>query len=494
MVPKEPRSNPFTGDGDAHVLRARWMAAKMRMAMGLLGVAMIIAEPRLLERPALGIVGFVLVALTAVAQVSPRQGELARSEEWLTATATTLIVGLEDERVSALTLLWLASVAAGVMARGGRLHLLASAAVIAGLVLPVAREGGLTMQYATALCAFLGVLFACGGVTRELAYLLRQARRQAERAEALLLAGDIAARVSGRRSEREEEHERAPRGVTGVSEEDLPRVRGSLSQLLAGQGLAMVVQPIIDMRSGAAHAYEALARFGEPGDGGSPLRWFELADRLGERAALERRCLGAALELFDRRPAGARLSVNLSAPVLLDPRTLALLEEVGARRPDGLRGLIIELTEETLINSDTPLHSALAPLRARGARVAVDDMGAGYSGLRQITVVHPSYLKLDRSLVSGIDADGERAALVGALAGYARQVNSLLVAEGIETEAELRALRRLGVPLGQGFYLSRPAAPWPEVSGEVREVVLDRPAGESGPLTPARLAPLRAAV
>jgi EAL domain-containing protein (putative c-di-GMP-specific phosphodiesterase class I) len=79
--------------------------------------------------------------------------------------------------------------------------------------------------------------------------------------------------------------------------------------------------------------------------------------------------------------------------------------------------------------------------------------------------VHPSYLKLDRSLIVGIDGDAERAALVRALSGYAESVGSLLVAEAIETRQELQTLRELGVPLVQGFYLARPAAPWPKLAG-----------------------------
>jgi EAL domain-containing protein (putative c-di-GMP-specific phosphodiesterase class I) len=226
----------------------------------------------------------------------------------------------------------------------------------------------------------------------------------------------------------------------------------------------MVVQPIADVRSGSVHAYEALARFGQPREGMSPLHWFSLAHELGQRPALERACLRGALELLAARPSGTSLSVNLSAPVLLEAETMAMLEAAGDALADDLRGLIVEITEETLVHSDTQLAGAIEPLRARGARLAVDDMGAGYSGLRQITTVHPTYLKLDRSLVSGIDGDDERAALVQALAGYSTQVGSLLVAEGVETAAELRTIRRLGVPLVQGFYLSRPGRPWPQVS------------------------------
>jgi EAL domain-containing protein (putative c-di-GMP-specific phosphodiesterase class I) len=105
-------------------------------------------------------------------------------------------------------------------------------------------------------------------------------------------------------------------------------------------------------------------------------------------------------------------------------------------------------------------------------------MGAGYSGLRQITNVHPSYLKLDRSLVSGIDGDGERAALVGALAGYSRQVGCLLLAEGVETEAELREVRRLGVPLVQGFFLARPAPAWPALDPNAHSALHVQPIHE----------------
>jgi EAL domain-containing protein (putative c-di-GMP-specific phosphodiesterase class I) len=125
------------------------------------------------------------------------------------------------------------------------------------------------------------------------------------------------------------------------------------------------------------------------------------------------------------------------------------------------------VTEEALVHNEAQLDAVLAPLRERGAQMAVDDMGAGYSGLNQIMAVHPRYLKLDRSLISGIDVDHERSALVAALANYAERVGSLLVAEGMETESELRTLIELSVPLAQGFYLARPGRPWPSLATDV---------------------------
>ncbi|WP_267128323.1 EAL domain-containing protein [Baekduia soli] len=176
------------------------------------------------------------------------------------------------------------------------------------------------------------------------------------------------------------------------------------------------------------------------------------------RGQLELACLRAALELVPRLPEGSLLSVNVSGPVLLDERTLALLLEQPA-----LDRVIVEITEDALVQDDAGFHAALAPLVARGVRLAVDDMGAGYSGLRQITALRPAYLKLDRSLVRGVDASPDRAALIEALLHYAGRTGGLLVAEGVETRSELDAVRRLGVPLVQGFHYGRPGAPWPVV-------------------------------
>ena len=456
--------DPEPIETDGHVLRARRTAAVTRVSMGVIGVGLTLAKPHLLPHPALGTAGFVIIGLTGVVQLAAPALAWLSIEESLSASAGVLIIGLGSEHVTALTLLWLVALASGVLARGGRVHWIGRTVVLCALALPVLRYGQLSAEYAALLVSSVGLLLTSGRLTSELNVLLRQARLQAQSAETLLLAGDIAARVADR-SERAATARSAPRlrlrkgpGAAPGSDD-----RRSLQRAIAGKGLSMVVQPIVDIRSGAVHAYEALARFAEPRRDGSPLHWFSLAEELGERSALERACLRQALELFAHRPEGTRLAVNVSVPALLDPLTTTMLDEARADGLDGLDGLIVEITEDTLVHADMGLQRAIAPLLARGAHLAVDDMGAGYSGLRQITSVRPDYLKLDRSLISGIDGDSERAALVGALAGYSNQVGSMLVAEGVETEAELAVVRSLGVPLVQGYYFSRPARPWPEV-------------------------------
>jgi diguanylate cyclase (GGDEF)-like protein len=565
-------------EGDEHVRRARRTAAWTRAAIGAAGIGLIVARPGLLPHPAFGLAGFATIMLTAVVHLYSKARSWLRGEESLAAAAAILIVGLGNQQVDVLSILWLAAVASGVMARGGRVHWIGRTVVLLALALPVIREGRLSEEHAGLIVAAIGLLLTIGRLTVELNSLLRRARwdadhdgltellsrsafrnelerasvsATAERPLSLLLfdldgfgavnktaghaAGDqllrefaellgahlgpsaIAGRLGGdefavllhgggglelagrlraalpqgdadgRRISASGGVAHAPRD--GSDANALLRAadialrvakqapggghfceyagaslggeqlgaRAALRRIIDGDGLTMVVQPIVDLRSGLIHAYEALARFGANGSE-SPLQWFALADELGEREALERACLREALELFCRRPRNVRLSVNLSAPVLSDRETLRMLE-----RTRDLDGLIIEVTEEALVHNEAQLDAVLAPLRERGVQMAVDDMGAGYSGLSQIMAVHPRYLKLDRSLIAGIDTDHERSALVAALAGYAERVGSLLVAEGMETEAELLRLIELGVPLAQGFYLGRPGRPWPRL-------------------------------
>jgi EAL domain-containing protein (putative c-di-GMP-specific phosphodiesterase class I) len=460
---------PFAIERDDPIARARHTASVSRVALGVFGIVLILDRPDLLPLPGCGIAGFAVIVVTALLQLADLRIVWVQAEESFAATAAILIIGVQDERVSAITLLWMVALAAGLMARGGRVHWIGRLVVLVALALPIVRTGGLGLEYAAFIVALLALQLTAGRLTVELNSLLSDARHDAENAETLLLAGEISSRVI----QRDEVAMRdgaavdlrpaSPGPAPAPTDAEVARTRAALARLIAGDGLRMVVQPIVDLRCGRVHAYEALARFGRRRTDHSPLHWFAIADELGEREALERACLRAALELFETRPAGARIAVNLSIPALLDPATFELLDDFAASRRDGLDGLIVEITEETLVGSTREVLRVGDTLRELGARLAVDDVGAGYSGLRQIIEVLPDYLKLDRSLVSDIDSDPDRAALVSAIAGYSRHVRSLLVAEGIEREEERRTLESLDVPLAQGFHLAMPGEPWPEV-------------------------------
>jgi diguanylate cyclase (GGDEF)-like protein len=248
-------------------------------------------------------------------------------------------------------------------------------------------------------------------------------------------------------------------------------------EMIEDERIEIVVQPIVDLHGGGILAWEALARF-ESAAGHGPAHWFALAESLGMRVDLELACLRRAVALQDQLSAGVLLSVNVSAQALHDPRIRRVLLESSPQ------SLIVELTEEGLVRDLGALRADLEPLLARGIKLAVDDMGAGYSNLRQVTALGPSLVKLDRTLVDGIDSAPAQFALLDALIGYAQRTGAQIVAEGIETEAELEVLRALGVTYGQGYLLAAPAPPWPEVCLEPAQPVSGQgPVHGSRPVT-----------
>jgi EAL domain-containing protein (putative c-di-GMP-specific phosphodiesterase class I) len=211
----------------------------------------------------------------------------------------------------------------------------------------------------------------------------------------------------------------------------------------------MVFHPIVDLETRREIGMEALARFGsipmKPPD-----QWFAEATALELGLQLELRTLSEALEALPRIPDGTFLSVNCSHHAAVSPAFVERLDGVEDR-------IVLEITEHEAIGDYGALAEALAPLRERGLRVAVDDVGAGYASLRHALQLAPDMVKMDISLTRGIDRDSGLRALATALISFADETNMTIVAEGIETAGELHALRELGVRYGQGFYLALPA-------------------------------------
>jgi EAL domain-containing protein (putative c-di-GMP-specific phosphodiesterase class I) len=217
-------------------------------------------------------------------------------------------------------------------------------------------------------------------------------------------------------------------------------------------GLRSHYQPIVDLTTGRPVGFEALARFGA---GVSPAAAFERARAAGRLLELEAAAVRAALA-EGPAPADARLSINFSPSALNDAAVLGNL-------PADLSRIIVEVTENDLVTDDAVIGTALAALRRRGAMIAVDDAGAGYASFRQVLVLRPDIIKIDRSLVSGVHQDPAKAALVRAFVTLGRDLGSSVCAEGIEDAAELRALADLGVGSGQGYLFARPRPAWPTV-------------------------------
>ena len=211
----------------------------------------------------------------------------------------------------------------------------------------------------------------------------------------------------------------------------------------------VVFQPIYDLATKKMRAVEALARFHiEPLR--SPDIWFSEAAELGLGTQLEAQAIRHALEFLPRLPANVDLTLNMSPEVVFDGVLPKLLQRVDLKR------IVAEITEHAAIYDYAGLLGELAPLRERGLRLAVDDAGAGYSGLRHILEMEPDLVKLDVGLTRSIDHDRKRRALTQALIAFARETQVELIAEGVETASELTALSELGIGSAQGFHLARP--------------------------------------
>jgi diguanylate cyclase (GGDEF)-like protein len=237
---------------------------------------------------------------------------------------------------------------------------------------------------------------------------------------------------------------------SGPTQADLERAQ-LLAVIDTPGAITPVFQPIFDLRSQEIVGYEALSRF--PAEvGHTPQEWFDLARKHGLAVELEAAAVRAALDV-PGRPAGASLSLNLSPEALLSGRDALNL-------PEDLSAITIEVTENALVTEGPELELALQDLRARGARIAVDDAGVGYAGFAQLVRVRPDVVKLDRSLVESVNVQPTKAAVIKAFVGFAQDTGALICAEGIETAGELRVVRLLGSATGQGFLLGRPDADW----------------------------------
>lgn len=230
-----------------------------------------------------------------------------------------------------------------------------------------------------------------------------------------------------------------------------------VKKVLAGmREVRLALQPVVELDHGEVVGYEALARFGAGHR--SPGPYFAAADELDRRPELEALLVQHALDLRDDVPAGRFLAVNVSPALLASGPVWTTLAGAG-----GLDGVVLELTEHTPVDNLSRLRRRLDTLRAAGAVLALDDVGAGWSGLQQVVDLRPDIVKLDRSLVAKLHEDPARHAVAELLGAFTEKVGGQLLAEGVERIEELASLLELNVHLAQGWLLGRPQFGWPEI-------------------------------
>jgi EAL domain-containing protein (putative c-di-GMP-specific phosphodiesterase class I) len=238
------------------------------------------------------------------------------------------------------------------------------------------------------------------------------------------------------------------------------QVLDRLEPLMALGGPLVVLQPIVELATGARIGAEALSRF--------PAAWekapdvcFAEAHSVGLGDELELQALASAAEHLELVP--GYIAMNISPATLLTPEAAALFDRLPLDR------VLLELSEHDQVEDYDALMAVLTPLRERGMRLAIDDVGAGFSSLRHIVLTAPDVIKLDRSMIDGVSTDPVLTTLVRSLVSFGHDCDSQVVAEGVETEEDAAALLALGVDYGQGWHFGRPApaedlmAPFPVV-------------------------------
>ncbi|MBU1230210.1 MAG: GGDEF domain-containing protein [Proteobacteria bacterium] len=237
------------------------------------------------------------------------------------------------------------------------------------------------------------------------------------------------------------------------------------NDILHNRAVQAVFQPIADFTSGTILAWEALTRGPQGTAFQSPAMLFEFAEQSGKLFALERLCREKAIGTLGAIAPGQKLFLNIHPKTMADPefthgKTLELLEAAGLTP----QNIVFEITERHSITEFALFHRTLDHYRSQGYLVAVDDAGAGYSGLTTIAQIRPEFIKIDMDLIQGIDKDPVKRALIETFVTFADKIGSKIIAEGIESQAQAACLVDIGVHYGQGYYLAKPAAPKPPLA------------------------------
>lgn len=257
------------------------------------------------------------------------------------------------------------------------------------------------------------------------------------------------------------------------------RTTVAIRRLLDTRALKVVYQPVVDLKTKKIFAYEALVRSKSP-DFESPMSLFA--------AAVQHSCTGELGRII-RELAIAGCPTH---PLFLNIHPAELNDKFVVQPDDPIfrhtEDVYLEITEGVPLSHFRLCQSILSEVRGRGVYLVVDDLGAGYSNLRYIADLHPRIVKLDRDLVAGLRSGTRMFKLVSAIVVLCRELDAMVVAEGIETAEELEAVQEAGARFGQGYLLARPAFPpppvsWPTAPGRKAERTTVRGAPKEPPLS-----------
>jgi EAL domain-containing protein (putative c-di-GMP-specific phosphodiesterase class I) len=220
--------------------------------------------------------------------------------------------------------------------------------------------------------------------------------------------------------------------------------------------LWVAFQPIVDATTTHCIGYEALLRSDEPSLP-HPTAVLEAAKRLGQLETVGRTMRDRVASVFDGEARPELLFVNLHIADLLDPHLLSPNSALSRLAPQ----VVLEITERAALDDISDVANRIASLRELGYRVAIDDLGAGYSGLTTFALIEPDFIKLDMGLIREIENKPMHQRIVRSVVGLCEDMGKMAVVEGVETQSEFEVLRDLGCVLFQGFLFGRPGPGFP---------------------------------
>ena len=245
-----------------------------------------------------------------------------------------------------------------------------------------------------------------------------------------------------------------PLGRDALDQQRLTEVADRVYERLHGGDIQAVFQPILSVSTGRLIGAEGLTRF--PGSDRYPDQWFADAAEVGLGVELELAAVERLLAAAHALPDDLYLSINVGPHTLVRAELMELLLTSGIPT----ERVVLEVTEHASISEYDAVLIAVGALRAVGVRLAVDDAGAGYASFRHILQLSPEMIKLDRSLIAGLNHDPALRALASAVVTFGRELGATVTAEGIETPEELRCAQTLGIHAAQGYLFGRPVADW----------------------------------
>lgn len=240
-----------------------------------------------------------------------------------------------------------------------------------------------------------------------------------------------------------------------------------LEKILEGQYIMPVYQPIVSLIDGQIFGFEALSRISVKELEMNIEQMFRVADRLDKSWELETLCRKKSLECATNLKEGKKLFLNVNSNIIYDKNfiegfTKSSLITYGLYSDD----VIFEITERVAVNDTNAFLASINHYKGQGYGIAIDDFGVGYSGLNIVASVRPNFIKLDMNLVRDIDKEEIKQLVCKAMVDFGRNADIQVIAEGIETEEELSTLIKLGVNLGQGYFLGRPKETFQDLEPE----------------------------